>query len=241
MHALESLREKLDCHLTNVHASRRASLWRGVQALLAGGKLWLTSLGRHLPGPGTEKSRIKAMDRLLGNPLLFVQLAFFYAALCEVLLYRIRHPIILVDITEIRPGVCALTAALAHDGRAVPIYNTVRKKNYITTRKCKRHFLQKLAGLLPDRITPILVTDAGFQSPWFDEVQEMSWDYVGRVRHRTKFLDGEDWVGVQELHKRATGRAKNLGMLPFPRREPQPTRGAPSHCHPSLTFASWAL
>ena len=49
------------------HATRAAALLRVVGALLAGGKLSLTHLGRSLSGPAQVKHQIKAVDRLLAN------------------------------------------------------------------------------------------------------------------------------------------------------------------------------
>lgn len=224
MHALKNLQEKIDANIPNVHKARRGAVWRAVEALLSGGKLWLTELGRNLCSTATEKSRIKTIDRLLGNPLLFIQLNFFYWSLCQVLLREGQSPIILVDITEIRPGVCALTASIAHDGRSLPIYNLVRSKSYVAKRRCKKRFLQGLAVILPAGVTPVLVTDAGFQSPWLDDVEKMGWHYVGRVRHRTKFFYDGDWKGVKQLHQMATNRAKNLGEVSYPKRNPKARR-----------------
>ena len=49
------------------HAARSAVLLRGVAAVIKGGRLALTHLGRHLPGSAQVKHQIKALDRLLGN------------------------------------------------------------------------------------------------------------------------------------------------------------------------------
>ncbi|WP_257999783.1 transposase, partial [Xanthomonas oryzae] len=47
-------------------------------------------------------------------------------------------------------------------------------------------FLQQLRALIPDDVRPILVTDAGFRTPWFRAVSAMGWDWVGRLRGRTQ-------------------------------------------------------
>jgi hypothetical protein len=73
-------------------------------------------------------------------------------------------------------------------------------------------------------VKPILVTDAGFQSPWFDAVEQMGWHYVGRVRHRTRFLRDGEWVSVAKLHSLTDGSARNLGHLPFPKERPKARR-----------------
>ncbi|WP_258000221.1 transposase, partial [Xanthomonas oryzae] len=45
---------------------------------------------------------------------------------------------------------------------------------------------QQLRALIPDDVRPILVTDAGFRTPWFRAVSAMGWDWVGRLRGRTQ-------------------------------------------------------
>ena len=64
----------------------------------------------------------------------------------------------------------------------------------------------QLRTLLPAGATPILVTDAGFRGPWFRAVRRVGWDYVGRVRHRTRVqLEPRGpWVHNRDLHRLAT-------------------------------------
>lgn len=223
MHAPRTLQQRLQSGLTFMHAQRQQALWRAVEALLLGGKLWLSGLGRFRCPPGRDKHGIKAIDRLLGNRLLHGELVGIYRAMAAWLL-RGRNPILLVDITEIRPGVCALTAALALSGRSLPIYGMVRRKKTITRRRTLSTFLNRLGSVIPDDVTPIVVTDAGFESPWFDEVERRGWHYVGRVRHQTRFLHQQQWVSAQYLHSLAASRARSLGCLPFPRRKPRARR-----------------
>jgi hypothetical protein len=157
----------------------------------------------------------------LGNPLLFAELKLFYAAILKVILKLRWRPIILIDATEIRNNVYALTASLAHDGRGLPVYAKVASKRAVSNRRFKQGFLRALEQIFPQGVIPILVTDAGFQSPWFDDVAEMGWDYVGRVRHRTKFLVDDDWLSCAELHEKATSQARDLGELAFPQANPR--------------------
>lgn len=84
-------------HANIIHAKQWSALWRAVTGLIQGGQLWLTALGRSLPGATTDKHRIKAADRLLDNPALQRALPKLYAGLAAMLLRRIRRPIILID------------------------------------------------------------------------------------------------------------------------------------------------
>jgi hypothetical protein len=208
-----------------VHEQRRVALFRAVRALIGGGALWLSALGRSLDDGVAAKHGIKAIDRLLGNTVLHAQRHQIYAAMTKALLLGRRQAVVLVDITETRPGACALTASLAMEGRSIPLYGQVRSKRSISKRTSIRTFLRALQRVLPPEVQPILVTDAGFESPWFDQVIELGWNYVGRVRHQTQFeIDDHHWVGAKALHRCAGYHARDLGYLRFPRHRPRARR-----------------
>jgi hypothetical protein len=97
MRASAILQAKLRDGAEILHVKQWAALWRGVAGLLSGGQLWLTALGRSLPGQTGDKHRIKAVDRLLGCTAIQRGAAQLYAVISAFLLRRIRRPIILVD------------------------------------------------------------------------------------------------------------------------------------------------
>ncbi len=67
MHAIEFLSRWLEENTVVGHRARAAAVARVVDALLSGGSLSLTQLGRHRRGDAYVKHHIKAVDRLLGN------------------------------------------------------------------------------------------------------------------------------------------------------------------------------
>ncbi len=79
------------------HAVRAGALARVVGALLVGGKLSLTQLGRSLTGVARVKHQIKAVDRLLGNQHLHRERDDIYSALARTLVAGTRRPLIIVD------------------------------------------------------------------------------------------------------------------------------------------------
>ncbi len=79
------------------HATRAAALVRVVRALLTGGKLSLTHLGRSLDGSAQTKHQIKAVDRLLGNRHLHGERDGIYRAIARSLLIGNKRPVIIVD------------------------------------------------------------------------------------------------------------------------------------------------
>jgi hypothetical protein len=223
MRAIEILHDQLCGRMGFVHAKRWLALWRCVQALIFGKCLWLTALGRALPTTARRKHAIKSVDRLLGNRQLSRERFCIAQALVSFVVPKRRRPIVLVDTMEIRHKVVAVTASLAYDGRSFPIWSTTIRALRLNEVQCRR-FLKELSKVLPPSCRAILVTDAGFERAWLDEVEKYGWDYVCRVRGQTKFLHAGKWMGCRRLHRLATNRPKNLGRVPFPLYKPKERR-----------------
>lgn len=213
MRALEILQEYLTKNLDKVHAQRVAAVWRAVDGLMHGGRLWLTALGRDLPGRCDDKHRIKAIDRLLGNKGMHAELPRFYCAMAKWLLRRTKEPTLLVDWTGVGARHHLLTAALCFSGRALPIFSQVYPDKMKNGLKAQTRFLRALADIIPADCTPIIVTDAGFHSAWFEQVAQLGWHFVGRIRANPQVKIDEKWVLAKSLYKHASNAPKNLGKL----------------------------
>lgn len=208
-----------------VHAKQWASLWRAVQGLMEGGHLWLTGLGRALPGATTDKHRIKAVDRLLGSPAIQRATLELSATLAAFLLRKIRRPVILVDWTG--GGSSAfyiLSASLAFCGRSLPLWS----RTFTVDRKCspkaEQEFLSELVAIMPRRCQPILVTDAGFLFEWFNAVRDLGWDFVGRLRGTMYVRPREHWILLDDIHALAGKKTKSFGGCVLRRGTPWPCR-----------------
>jgi len=213
MRASSILQDQLREGAKIVHAKQWSALWRAVTGLVQGGHLWLTALGRSLPGATTDKHRIKAADRLLGNAAIQRALPKLYAVLAALLLRRIRRPIILIDWTG--GGSSAfyiLCASLCFRGRALPLWSRTFPVKRKCSPKAEHEFLMDLVGLLPRHCCPILVSDAGFHREWFDAVRRVGWDFIGRLRGRKKALRNGQLLTLEELHGLAGKRPKCLGL-----------------------------
>ena len=57
------------------------------------------------------------------------------------------------------------------------------------------------------------MSDAGFRVPWFELIEALGWDYVGRVRNKTmcKQHTALPWFLTRELYRHASTTAKSLG------------------------------
>ena len=223
MRALDILHSRLSSAMQFMHAARWNALWLIVQAVIQGEQLWLTAIGRSRPGTALVKHAIKAADRLLGNGQLFAERRLVYRGLAAVIIPAGSRPVILVDVVELRPRWYGLVASTPFGGRSFVVY-ALATRCHKPRKPTLVQFLRDLRQIVPPTCKPILVTDAGFESPWFEAVDDVGWDFVGRVRNSTKMLIGEKWLGNREIHRRATNRARNLGYVAFPRRKPTKRR-----------------
>jgi len=172
------------CHavVERVDLRRLAVVLALVDALLAGGRLSLTALGRALASDAAPKHRIKRVDRFLGNRHGRRERVLFYSALARRLLGQSRRPVVLLDWTQMTATHYALVAAIASQGRAVPIYSEVHPKKWFANRAVQQRFLLILAEILPPKTRPVIVADAGFKTPFFQFVDAIGWDFVIRLR-----------------------------------------------------------
>lgn len=215
MHTISLLKSWFDRNAVVGHKARTAALLRVVDALLHGGKLALTHLGRHRRGDAFVKHHIKAVDRLLGNRHLHAERAGIYAALAKTLLRGSKRPIIIIDWTdcELERKLLILRAALPVGGRAISLYEEAHPMRWYNSPKTHRRFLRRLHDILPPGCCPIIVTDAGFKGPWFREVESYGWDWIGRLRGNVKYLRPEDekWLPTTSLHRQATEHMRHVG------------------------------
>jgi hypothetical protein len=205
-----------------MHSKRLSALMEAVEALLIGKKLSLSHLARNLQSQTKERHCIRKMDRLLGNKHLHAEIKASYHAHSMLLVNKIKKPIISVDwaATDKRKNWHILRATLNMEGRGYVLYQEVHPHHCLNSRKIQNSFLDKLKAMLPKECKPIMVTDAGFQFPWFKKVSQIGFDFVGRVRNKIvyKIRDDKTWHGnCLELYKMATHKAKYLGIYHFTR------------------------
>lgn len=215
MHAISLLKNWLERNQVIGHRARLDALLRVVKALLDGGKLALTQLGRHRAGNAFIKHHIKAVDRLLGNRHLHRERIDVYIEMAHTLLAHIDRPLVVVDWAdcELERGLLILKAAVPVRGRAVTIYEEVHPLRRYNSPKTHRRFLARLNDVLPEHVRPIIVTDAGFRGPWFRAVESLGWDWIGRIRNSIKYLRPETgrWCYTKSLYAEATPRVRHIG------------------------------
>jgi hypothetical protein len=215
MHAVQVLQKCLPSVFSRMHVVRASALLKAVQSLLACRRLILMDMARAWPGAQQVRAPLKCLDRLLSNHHLHAQRESCYAAMMS---WLIRHPnpVILVDWSDLHED-CRwqlLRASIAVKGRSITILDMVFPESMKGSPKAEKQLLLRLQALLPTGVTPILVTDAGFRTPWFRAVAKLGWHAVGRLRHRTLIkVDGSDWFDNRSLLTKASARAKRLDAV----------------------------
>jgi hypothetical protein len=198
----------------DIHRARLRALVAAVLGLIEGGAVGLTALGRTI-GSRSHKHGIKRVDRLLGNEALVGELDLLYRAIARYALGSTKRPVILLDWTTVRDAMCALTAAVPVQGRAVPIYTIACPLSDLANPKLEFEFLKRLRTMLPTDCRAVLVADAGFRAPWIRAVRELGFDYVTRIRGRTRLChEGERrWSHWKTLLPQARRVPRALGMF----------------------------
>lgn len=215
MHALRIVQQLLRTRCPHIHAARLSVIVAAVAAAVRGQRLTLTELGRALIGPARIKHSIKRIDRLLGNARLDTERLSIYRANARWVLGQQLCPVIVVDWSDLTADRRwqLLRAALPIGGRTLTLYEEVHPLRHFANPRVHRAFLARLQALLPEGITPILITDAGFRAPWFKAVSRWGWHWLGRIRNRDylRAQGSEVWIGCKTLYPKATACPQAMG------------------------------
>lgn len=225
MHAWDILQQRLRAGCARMHLKRLHALTACVAAALQARRLTITDLGRALPSSAYPKHSIKRVDRLAGNAHLRQERAGIYSVIAHWLLAGIARPVVVVDWSELTRDRCQLLrAALPVGGRTLTLYEEVHPLRRLGNPGVHRRFLRRLKALLPPAVVPIIVTDAGFRSPWFRAVSELGWHWVGRIRNK-EYVRSEHcatWIPAKTLYSGANQRPRSLGRYELSRSNATP-------------------
>jgi hypothetical protein len=226
MRADRLLLEFLGDHIASVHSARVRALLAAVAALIRGGDLAVSRLGRAIAGPCKVKHGIKRVDRLYGNRHLRLDRLAFYRGIAHGVIRTNVRPVITIDWTEAGEKMCTLAAAVPASGRATTIYAETHPLSRYTSPRVEAAFLRSLKTLLPHGCRPIVITDAGFRAPWLRKIVAIGWDYIGRIRGRAyvRPAEGGKWVQFHELYLKARRAATDLGRWSVTRYKPYEAR-----------------
>lgn len=226
MRACGIIQRDFEADLDVVHLARVRVVFAAVWTLLRTGRLSLTSLGRAIAERTSPRHGIKRMDRLLGNKRLQGERLAFYRAIARRLIRPRTRPVVIVDWTGVTPQIWALVAAVCFEGRALVIYSEAHPISEYLKPHVNLAFLYQLESVLPPGCRPIIVTDAGFRSPWMRLVEGMDWDFVGRIRAPAKVRRdrSEAFVHIETLWHLARVAPADLGTFQIGRSLRYPVR-----------------
>ena len=224
MNALSIVNNVISLVSYKMHKARRDVVTACVKSLLNGSAATVTSIGRGISTKAFEKHRIKRADRLLSNPHLLSETPFIYASICQLFCSSTSRPVISIDWSDLddRKAHFLLRAAISLKGRPVTLYQEVHCNKTKEKPASHKAFLKALHAMLPSNCRPIIVTDAGYKSPWFREVLALGWDIVGRVRkpHFYSLDSGNTWQCIRNLYAKATCRPKRFDNSQIVRSNP---------------------
>jgi len=224
MHALKMLHQILNKSCPEIHAYRLSALMSVVDALVYGQKLTVTGLGRSLLREIGMKHAIKQSDRLIGNNHLSHERRHVYQAVTQTLVSRNKRPLIIVDWSDYTHdrGYLILRASIPVGGRALTLYEEVHPQKCYGNTRLQNSFLKTLRSLLPAECCPIIITDAGFLGPWFRAVEQLGWQYLGRIPPHLLYRknpEGE-WIKCKTLYHQATAKPCYHGAIELVRSDP---------------------
>ena len=112
------------------------------------------------------------------------------------------------------------------EGRSVTLYEEAHPQKKLGNAAVHRKFLRRLAKILPPGCKPIVMTDAGFHANWFKLVNELGWEFMGRIRGRNRLQLGQEgaWVPARDLYAEARAQVLDLGLGVYVRSNPVEVR-----------------
>jgi Transposase DDE domain len=216
MHVVKLLHNLVKKSCVGIHAKRLSALFIIVMGLTLGSKLSIAGIGRSLNSKAKAKNKIKQVDRLVGNIKLHGKRDKFYFFACKMVINHSKQTPIIVDWSGLpNPNYFLLRAAVPTHGRSLTIYEEVHPKKKQNNHKIHKEFLIKLSKMISQSCKPVIITDAGFHSPFFGEVEKLGWDFVGRIRNLTKYRlrSSKEWFPCKELYKKASKIPKFIGEV----------------------------
>jgi hypothetical protein len=91
----------------------------------------------------------------------------------------------------------------------------VHPLSQMASRAVHKRFVVRFCAMLPPGCRPIVITDAGFRSPWFQLIEQSGWHFLGRIRNRdmVRPIEAQAWTGCKQLYAKASSVAQALRAL----------------------------
>jgi hypothetical protein len=222
MHAQHILQKSFADVFSRMHRARVTVLMQAVLALLSCRRLVMMDLARAWAGYERVRTPLKKIDRLLSNQHLHRERSMLYGQLAQYLACT-REALVVVDWSTLKRDESwyLLRAAVAMKGRALTLYEEVHPQPRYQSPRVQRTFLRRLKALIPSGCQVTIITDAGFRSPWFEQVQALGWHWVGRVRACVcvRLHSAGPWQYLQDLLQ-SSRKLTRFGAVQLVRKKP---------------------
>lgn len=226
MNATAILNKFLTLVTPNMHQYRRNSISACINSIMHGASATVTSIGRGIQSQSYEKNNIKRADRLMSNNHLLTELPDIYSKISGQFIHNIDQPVIHIDWSDLDPYKrhFLLRASTKFSGRSLVLYQEVHSIKTKEKPATHKRFLTNLKNIIGDKKRPIIVTDAGFKTPWFREVDSLGWYFVGRSRKPNFYrIDESEWQCITTLYPQARATPKLI--------QGEINRSMPFNCH----------
>lgn len=227
MHATKIVNGLLDVCLSSLHSALAGAVKAAVDGAVSGGRLSLSQLARAVDSETAMRHRVKRMDRLLGNETLHRARAAIYQGVAAQWLEGNAPLLVVVDWSDasLDQKWHLLRASVAVEARSVTLYEEIHPQKKYGDRGVHRRFLARMATLLPPGCLPIIMTDAGFHSTWFDLVSRRGWQWIGRIRGRDMVnTDNTSWRHCRALFRDAIAKPREFPDATYVRSNPTKCR-----------------
>lgn len=214
MHAESIVTRFIESTLSSIHGARRRVLAVVVWAAMTGHALSLSRLARGVSHQRCGlKAGLKRVDRLIGSARIDDEVEVVAQALLGSLCRWLSRLVIAVDWSAVTPGgtFVELRASVVWlgMGRGVTVYQRVYPAGRQGNRKAEKALLTALRRWIPRTMRVIVISDAGFRTPWFRAVERLGWDWIGRVRRGSHVRRGDGlWQDAVAWGRRASGQAR---------------------------------
>jgi len=209
MHAEAIVARFVEQALAPIHGARRRVLAAVVWAAMCGSVVSLSRLARGMVGAGgAAKAALKRVDRLVGHARIEREVDIVAQAILLRLARWMDPLVIAVDWSAVTPGgtFVELRAAVVWPGmgRGLTVCQRVYPAKRQGNGKAERSFLRELSRMIPRGTRVIVISDAGFRTPWFRAVACLGWG--GNQVRRGDGL----WRDALGFGQRATAQAVRM-------------------------------
>ena len=212
MHASEIVQRFVHSRLDRIHAARRSVLAALTLAAMRGCPLTLSRLARGICGAGLLKSAVNRVDRFIGHARICVESEVLGAALIELLQRMSSVLVVAVDWSAVSPSgrFVEVRAAVTMPGmgRALTVFQEVHPIAKLGNPQIEQGLLRRLRRHVHHETHVVVISDAGFRRPWFEQIEKFGWSFVGRLRGSVQFSrDGTSFSPATSWFEYARGKA----------------------------------